>query len=338
MSLAVDYFIVGNKLTDLNSGRTHIIHIDHGYITIGAETHTFILETTGVTINNMFKSFSSYVFSIQNGLFQFSGMCYHISGIKINSTHVRVEGMGNMSIIENMLQPLDTRIVPPELVVTRPDGRNIIMPPTKEKTLSEISRSSQNVHDTFVLNKFVRVYNKMQNILGWSDVCKKILGEHNIPMFSRLVNGEFGMLSKLITSRTNVSDYLIIVLAYIQNQNGYVFRFDATETEILSKIMYEIKDKPDAINILIDSLKDCVENHHIVCLTGRVARMLNSIEYLYTGDKIKASECRQLLLSQASKIKYNSVDELIETLQKDNPNVDNLREEVISWELPDQSE
>lgn len=338
MSLAVDYFIVGNKLTDLNSGRTHIIHIDHGYITIGAETHTFILETTGVTINNMFKSFSSYVFSIQNGLFQFSGMCYHISGIKINSTHVRVEGMGNMSIIENIIQPLDTRIVPPELVVTRPEGRNVIIPPAKEKTLSEISRSSQNVHDTFVLNKFMKVYNKLQNTLGWSDVCKAILGEHNISMFSRLVDGEFGDLAKLITPRTNLSDYLIIVLAYIQNQNGYVFRFGATETEILSKIMYEIKDKKDAIKILTDNLKDCVENHHIVCLTGRVSRMLNSIEYLYAGDEILASDCRQMLLSQASKIKYKSIDELVETLQRENPNVTKLREEVIAWELPDQSE
>ena len=102
--------------------------------------------------------------------------------------------------------------------------------------------------------------------------------------------------------------------------------------------MYEIKDKKDAIKILTDNLKDCVENHHIVCLTGRVSRMLNSIEYLYAGDEILASDCRQMLLSQASKIKYKSIDELVETLQRENPNVTKLREEVIAWELPDQSD
>ena len=312
--LSIDQFILGNKLIDQNTGLESIIHIDHAFISLGNQVQTFSLETTGVTLNGSFRSFRDYVFAIQNGTFQYSGMCYSMASIEINSDQVRIQQrdgitrafIRNNSLIENMGNEI--RLAEPVRVHVPVTPRP--RPKPRPATLRELSRDNQNVHDSFILDKFTDIYNSLGSpSLTWLECCRKLM-------------------------QVDGSENLARVLYYIETQDGYIYKFKTSESQVLIKVTSFIKDNRDALNILTNSLRDCLQGDEFVCLTGRVARMVNSIEYLVV-KKLKAKDCRPILLGQASKIEYRSMNELIRILERNNENTEGIREEVLSWGLPE---
>jgi len=315
--LSIDQFILGNKLIDQNTGDQFTIHIDHAFISLGNQVQTFSLETTGVTLNGAFRSFSDYVFAIQNGTFQYSGMCYNMASVVIHSDQVRLERRNvitrafirNNTLVENLGLPMEN-IRPAELAAPMPMPRPIPRHMQRPVTLRELARDTQNVHDSFILDKFANIYNSLGSpSLTWLECCRKLM-------------------------QVDGSEQLARVLYYIESQNGYIYKFEASEVQVLLKVTSSIKNNRDALVILTNSLRDCLQNTEFVCLTGRVARMVNAIEHLVV-KKLKAKDCRPILLGQASKIEYKSIDELVRILEKNNENTEGIREEVLSWGLPE---
>ena len=143
------------------------------------------------------------------------------------------------------------------------------------------------------------------------------------------------------------------ILEYSQNQNGFIYNLNDTEGNILKHIILYINNcvdqnyKADTFKLLADNMIDCLENDVIVCLTGRITRMLNSIEHLVSekDEEIKKNisenidDIRQEMLAKAMTMFNNKVqlNEIKKTISLDYPNIDKniLNTEINSWELED---
>lgn len=301
--LAISSSIVNNQIT-LEDGNSYTIHIDEGYVSIGDNLFYFSLERTGVTINDKFWNFNEYTFAVQNYGFQHAGICYHISTVNIFSDLVRLEKANKI---------ITARIVNNQLIIgndTRPPIRRQLERPISRRTevssLRSIANDSQNTHDSGILNHLLDIYKTLpRSELTWHDVT------YIIPKTDERINR---------------------VLQYISYQNGHHSKFGDNEKNILTTVVSFIRHDRDALELLSANLIDCIDGPNFMCLTGRVSRILNSIAHKFER-KLKASECRQMLLGQASKLKFESNEDVANVLIQNNPNVTGILDEVISWNL-----
>ncbi len=317
--LGARYRIIGNTLHDTESGLESEIHIDRALVTMFGKTSEMILEQTGVTIASSFRAFNEYVFAIQNDLFQFSGMCVTMRAVSIQSDHVRIYTNGVLTRAVIRDNYLITDLDGIEIPIREPEPAPVVrihvhaftpQRDTSQRNLGNIARDGQNVHNSFILERFKELYDTIKihkGKLTWAQTKDAIL-------------------------RVNASNDVWEVLEYMQFQDGFVSKFSENETCILSIVVSCIQDNEDKMKLLAGSIADCKERGIIVCLTGRVARVLNSVFHLYEG-KQPASQVRQMLLGQASRAECESLDELVDYLTSENPNVVDIRAEVESWKL-----
>jgi hypothetical protein len=366
--LGRDETIVNNKM---NTGLDdYTIHIDHAVITNTLSNTSFniCLESSGATVDGVFRTFRDYVFFIQNNLMQHSGMCISFSNMLLNSRRVRLENnQGNITravIVDNVLIQLRAGEeydfgpnAPPEPIMPVTPVRRII-DTVRESSLREIARNGQNVHNSTVVLKFKTLYEKILKHI------KRVVSDYDIDNFSidsaytNLINNS-GLNSFLCYKNTKLKT-LMNILEYSKKQNGFIYNLDDNECSIFKHIIIYINNcvepsyRADTFKLLADNMIDCIEHDVIVCLTGRITRMLNSIEHLVSekDDKEKDKEeddteikktnvddIRQEMLAKAMTMFNNKfqLSEIKEALYLDYPNVDkdSLNTEIDSWNLED---
>lgn len=359
--LGLDETIVNNKI---NTGLDeYIIHIDHAVITNTLSNTSFniCLESTGATVDGVFRLYRDYIFFIQNNLMQHSGMCISFNNLVMNSRRVRLENSeGRITravIVDNVLIQLRDGEEYDFGPNAPPDPVDLIIPIINtnryvdESSLREISRNGQNVHNSTVVHKFKILYEKILKQLRESI---SIYDIDNFSIDSAYINliSNSGLNSFLCYKNTKLKT-LMNILEYSQNQNGFIYNLNDTEGNILKHIILYINNcvdqnyKADTFKLLADNMIDCLENNVIVCLTGRITRMLNSIEHLVSekDDEIKKNisenidDIRQEMLAKAMTMFNNKVqlNEIKKTISLDYPNIDKniLNTEINSWELED---
>ncbi len=359
--LGLDETIVNNKI---NTGLDeYIIHIDHAVITNTLSNTSFniCLESTGATVDGVFRTYIDYVFFIQNNLMQHSGMCISFNNLVMNSRRVRLENSeGRITravIVDNVLIQLRDGEEYDFGPNAPPDPVDLFIPIINtnryvdESSLREISRNGQNVHNSTVVHKFKILYEKILKQLRESI---SIYDIDNFSIDSAYINliSNSGLNSFLCYKNTKLKT-LMNILEYSQNQNGFIYNLNDTEGNILKHIILYINNcvdqnyKADTFKLLADNMIDCLENNVIVCLTGRITRMLNSIEHLVSekDEEIKKNisenidDIRQEMLAKAMTMFNNKVqlNEIKKTISLDYPNIDKniLNTEINSWELED---
>lgn len=359
--LGLDETIVNNKLT--TGLGEYTIHIDHANVTNTLSNTSFniCLESTGATVDGVFRLYRDYIFFIQNNLMQHSGMCISFNNLVMNSRRVRLENSeGRITravIVDNVLIQLRDGEEYDFGPNAPPDPVDLIIPIINtnryvdESSLREISRNSQNVHNSTVVHKFKILYEKILKQLRESI---SIYDIDNFSIDSAYINliSNSGLNSFLCYKNTKLKT-LMNILEYSQNQNGFIYNLNDTEGNILKHIILYINNcvdqnyKADTFKLLADNMIDCLENNVIVCLTGRITRMLNSIEHLVSekDEEIKKNisenidDIRQEMLAKAMTMFNNKVqlNEIKKTISLDYPNIDKniLNTEINSWELED---
>lgn len=340
--IGIDEIIVNNVLT--KDDGDFLIHIDHGHIINSStnEIQTFYIETTGVTINGIFRSFKDYVFSVQNNLIQFSGSCYSLNNFIINSNRVRLERkkiIYNAIIINNnLIEDFDDEFNPynnyeyPVLPNTPPSINT-------HSSLYEISSNRQNVHNSEVMNKFKFLYYKMLEIINNTHIYVFSYEDSRSILLECCKN-------KDIMFKRN----LVKVLDYSKKHNGYVYNIDSSEVQVFRNIIaYLNKMIPDKnitslyLILFADNLVDCIENDIVVCLTGRVNRMINSIQPLLENNLSKSERYCNILDSKEEMLKIASklfqsgkdINTIKSTLLQEfnHLNKEELCLEIESWHL-----
>ena len=80
--------------------------------------------------------------------------------------------------------------------------------------------------------------------------------------------------------------------------------YGVSEIQTLNTIWSKIKDNPDSIDIFIDELADTVEHDTIVCSTGRIGKLINTLNGVDDAVDIKPSyilsQSRQEIIDKAS--------------------------------------
>lgn len=363
--LGLDETIVNNKI---NTGLDeYIIHIDHANVTNTLLNTSFniCLESTGATVDGVFRTYIDYVFFIQNNLMQHSGMCISFNNLVMNSRRVRLESStGEITravIVDNVLIQLANGEVYDFGPNAPPDPVDLIIPRINtnryvdESSLREISRNGQNVHNSTVVYKFKILYEKILKQLRESI---SIYDIDNFSIDSAYINlisnsGLNSILNSFLCCKNTKLKTLMNVLEYSKKQNGFIYNLNDTEGNILKHIILYINNcvdqnyKADTFKLLADNMIDCLENNVIVCLTGRITRMLNSIEHLVSekDEEIKKNisenidDIRQEMLAKAMTMFNNKVqlNEIKKAISLDYPNIDKniLNTEINSWELED---
>lgn len=359
--LGRDETIVNNKM---NTGLgEYTIHIDHANVTNTLSNTSFniCLESSGATVDGVFRLYRDYIFFIQNNLMQHSGMCISFNNLVMNSRRVRLENSeGRITravIVDNVLIQLRDGEEYDFGPNAPPDPVDLFIPIINtnryvdESSLREISRNGQNVHNSTVVHKFKILYEKILKQLRESI---SIYDIDNFSIDSAYINliSNSGLNSFLCYKNTKLKT-LMNILEYSQNQNGFIYNLNDTEGNILKHIILYINNcvdqnyKADTFKLLADNMIDCLENNVIVCLTGRITRMLNSIEHLVSekDEEIKKNisenidDIRQEMLAKAMTMFNNKVqlNEIKKTISLDYPNIDKniLNTEINSWELED---
>ncbi len=354
-------YIVNNKLFGL--GDDCVIHIDYAYITNTQtnELQSLVLERTGCCLNGSFRAFSDYVFFIQNNLIQHSGHCVTMDNLQINSEHVRIqrgEECKRAVIINNVLTETDETTGLNSLtrnIYINENNNNInrarvfnpivdtrLLTPTT--SLSKIARDSQGVHDSNVVNKFKFSYAKMIELI------KRNCSQSYYNNFS--LDLVYSTIKDAYRNKSNESkEKLEKVLVYSKNQNGFVYNLQSTEVEVLKNVVVYILNcvnqqyQSDTFILLCDNMLDCIEHEMIVCLTGRVTRMLNSVYHfidihLSMKDKYStvADARKEMLRIVMEMFNANkSADEIRKHIYKefDWLSIEELETEVNSWKLED---
>jgi hypothetical protein len=356
--IGIEETIVNNKLT--TGLGDYIIHIDHATITNNLSNTTFniCLESTGATVDGIFRTFRDYVFFIQNNLMQHSGMCVSFNDLVMNSRRVRLENSeGHVTravIVDNVLIQLRAGDEYQFMQDALPDPVERIVPivnnnrPFVESSLLEIARNSQNVHNSTVVLKFKILYEKIIQCIDTA------ISRYDISIFS-IDKAYRTLIDNSGLHNSPKFKILIDVLKHSRLQNGFIYNLNANECNILKNTVLYInncvdpKYRADTFKLLAENMIDCVENEVVVCLTGRITRMLNSLEHLVSeiddaenvkdDGSVNIDDIRQEMLAKAmtmfnNKVQLNDIKEAI-YLDYKNVSKDCLNREIDSWELED---
>jgi hypothetical protein len=157
---------------------------------------------------------------------------------------------------------------------------------------------------------------------------------------------------KILQEKTmNCSDIYRLnnVIDYCIRHNGYIYNIGDRECNILRNIIIYIlkcvnsSSQEDIFLILAENMIDCIENNSIVCLTGRVMRVINSIqhfveEHLNDSEKyLNIEDARKDMLTFAMNL-YNqnmSLEKIRDSVIKKWHYLNKLDLEIDSWGLED---
>jgi len=127
----------------------------------------------------------------------------------------------------------------------------------------QVLHGSQNVHSTSVQNVANEILKTHENISG-----------HNVNEDSYIENE----INQILTD-ANEKENAIRVFNSLE-KNSKHGRYDKTEKDVFNVIYNSIKDNTDAKTILYKSLASGIENNNIVCSTGKIVRIIGSLDGL----------------------------------------------------------
>lgn len=95
-------------------------------------------------------------------------------------------------------------------------------------------------------------------------------------------------------------------LNHVFETNGRVDKFDATEVDTLGRVWSIIKDSKDSKDILYNQLASMVENNNVVCVTGRLSRIVDTLSGIDDSVKIVPEhEIKNEMLTKSANIRTN---------------------------------
>ena len=88
-------------------------------------------------------------------------------------------------------------------------------------------------------------------------------------------------------------------------------RFNKTEADVFNLMWTKVKDDPDKRDIFIDSLNSGIEHGHVVCSTGKIMRMLSSLDA--TDDSVPDLKPDWAIRQEILAVISNTIDNLNKT-------------------------
>jgi hypothetical protein len=152
----------------------------------------------------------------------------------------------------------------------------------------------QNVHSTSVQNVANEILKTHEGISG-----------HNTNEDSHIENE----INQLLTDK-NEKENAIRVFNSLE-KNSIHGRYDKTEKDVFNVIYNSVKDNKDAKTILYKSLASGIENNNIVCSTGKIVRIIGSLDGLDINNNLNLPQLKtesiidQEISNLAVKIKNN---------------------------------
>lgn len=118
-----------------------------------------------------------------------------------------------------------------------------------------VRNDSQNVHD-----------HSLQNI--GNQILKKLES-----------NSDYDTNRACVLSLVNESRYPHIqrVLGTLVGDTKHS-RFDKTEQEVFNAVWDRVRNNKDMTEMFLDNVNSCVEDEHVVCSTGKIMRMLSTLD------------------------------------------------------------
>lgn len=168
-----------------------------------------------------------------------------------------------------------------------------------------IKNDSQNVHDHSLQNigkQIIQVLeNKSSNIHTHDDTGTQFT--QNVQHFLNNI------------SENNRKDVQRVCESFADVKHS---RYDKSEKEVFNLVYDKIKNNKDHLVIFVDNIISCIENDVIVCSTGKIMRMLSTLDVIDTDtptlkpDWVIKNEISQIIsktindLSKSQKDEYNS--------------------------------
>jgi len=284
-----------------------------------------IIITRGrILINNVYYNFTyeNNLFSILNcNLILNNQFINNINESNTNVKNIIVQIQNHINLAENNNVYYFRNNINDELV--EPDE------------FHDLLNDPQNVHRTEILDHFVHTFNILEN--RFLNILSKTILSNNL-LLNEILNYVDKLRNKtslftLITYALNLKhskrlhklDIIQKVLQQIINNNGYIMKFDKTETYVLN-IVWGNCVTNDLKDILLDNIYDMSISKNITyvdtyCITGRVTRMINTFEGIEFEDinifnKVDISTIRSEMLNKCALIRNNNPDCSNEYLQK----------------------
>jgi hypothetical protein len=329
-----DITIKSNKLST-NNGE-YIFYVDTGTVTAFDENYRFSLEKTGINVNNSFHSFTVELFQIYRGMVHYRNVVHHLDKqFTLNVTRGRIFINGNcrhFTVLDNvmtidMITPFTEaarRIQPP---------RRLYRPTTRPQTntqpsLAAISNDRQNTHNSKILdnlyNILVAIKNKTKIELEFNQCVLEIR--------------DLIYLEDLKKPFTNISNGMI-VLNYVMDQHGYIDRFQMFEHDVLTLVWNAVRNDNELKKIFYSNFISMYERDAVVCLTGRVSRLID----IFSGivmTKANIAQIRREMMDKCVKIRNDSgftdeklKDTIIKQMYKDYVDSNILTKNELDSEL-----
>lgn len=327
-----------NKLL-INDDLSYEINIDIGVVTINDESYNIKLESTNVSLMNkrigeMVYYLSGYPFQICNKLIKIRGQMVHLENfilkvihgrIRINNKYYSFIINNNILTIQNIIdyreyqmQNINNNIIEEfENNIVNNNNNNTIINNNLQPDLKKISKDSQNVHDSYILNYLYDILEKIKKLTNNEKSIDIVLNE--ITSYINLKQGYFNYIKHKIF---NIENKGIKILNFMKKNNRYITKFRMTEMEILRLVWNAIGNNNDLKEIFYHNLLDIKNYNSYYCLTGRVTRIINTFSGIIENKQINMTEIRKEMMNKCTIIRNN--------LEKNNKNLDNelLKKEI----------
>jgi hypothetical protein len=172
--------------------------------------------------------------------------------------------------------------------------------------LNNLAKDNQNVHDTYGLNKFKEIINKLN---GNTNITKTI--DEVVIEIKKFIDSKFKSKYSILNYYYKLfsADYYKIkkakeALDYIKQNNGFISVYSMYELQILQLIWNSIYDNEDLKDMLLNSLLDMHLSYGgFYCLTGRVTRMVDIFNGVIDDFKFEKHDIRQEMMNKCVKIR-----------------------------------
>jgi len=278
-----------------------LFNIDNGSVTSFGQIYDLTLESTGIIVNNMFINFQTELFQIYRSQVHFRGIMHMLNlNFMLNVTRGRIfinnechlfTITNNMMIIdpnptnETNRAPINRR----RININRPRQVNNQTRVNNQQNLAAISADRQNTHNTKILDN---LYNILVVIKSNTDV--KLNLSSSVQEIRNLINQNH---SSNISKGNHILDH-------ITTQFGYIDRFQMYETDVLLLIWNAIRHDINLQSIFYENLLSMYEHNNIVCLTGRVSRLIDVFSGII-NIKPDMTKIRSEMMSKCIKIRNN---------------------------------
>lgn len=165
---------------------------------------------------------------------------------------------------------------------------------------------SQNVHDSTVSNTIQSQYFYVRDENSKIDE----LDKHNYNDFYQWIN-------KKISNNMTKYGEINKVLVYFNHNYPINAIPNTTEQDLVTTVWQRIHDKRNSnnyvalCNALCDSLCDCIEGGYVVCMTGRNAKIWQTLAHLDFNPKIGIIKNKQILRNEVFESAAKIVDDFI---------------------------